>query len=259
MVVGVTGVLPVAADSAPAYATGTSAAPSGPATGTLSQPGDIIVYGLAGGWTTSASGVTAWGGSLAQAGITPNRTYGIAVATELAAGTGPVTPSATLASSQQWVGLTLALTPAQPHALAGQGTASAVPAIRVTGSVVSPGGCGGGADRRAGDRATAATPRCSLASLTGPVNVTLSPTGSGNSLVVCASAAANASINPQVTGITLGGKVPTTGKTAPSSTAPPAPTLRSGMTRTARPGRPPSRSPSAGPTAAPATCMGQRL
>lgn len=112
MIAGVPGVAPQVADAHPTYLNGTSAAPSGPATGTLPQAGDVIVYILDGTWANIAAGVTAWGDGLTQIAVTAGTGNGNAMAWKVASGTASDTPSATLASSEIWIGMTLALAPA---------------------------------------------------------------------------------------------------------------------------------------------------
>lgn len=146
---GVRGIAPVAPDSAPATATGTSSTPSGPATGTLTQAGDIVLAGyLSGtGWTP-----TSWGGGFAGTYATSSLNgAGLALAYQVAQSTSAVTPSATLSASEAWTGLAVALTPAGAGAttiqatavLTGQGSLTATPEFEQA-SVLSGAGTLGG-------------------------------------------------------------------------------------------------------------------
>lgn len=110
LVQGVRGRAAVAADAAPAFASGTSAAPSGPATGTMTQSSDIVITGYLG---AGALATSAWGAGFVQSQNVNNLGGGsISVGWQVSPGTASITPSATLVSSTGWTGYTVALSPA---------------------------------------------------------------------------------------------------------------------------------------------------
>lgn len=110
--VGVPGIAPVPFDKAPGEANGNSGAPSGPATGTLTQPGDIVVYPALGTWSTTGAFTFTSPFTPIPGAATAAASNGTAIGWYTSPSTASVTPAGTLSPSAVWVNMPVAFTPA---------------------------------------------------------------------------------------------------------------------------------------------------
>lgn len=132
---GVLGVAPYAADATPAYVNGNSGTATGNATGTLSQASDILITAVLGTWASQAAGISAWGNSettVAQIATTGN---GSVMGYLVPGSTASITPSATMASSEIWIIMSLALLTQAPSSTAGGATLTGSGSLTASGQL----------------------------------------------------------------------------------------------------------------------------